>query len=247
LRVCLEDFAGFLKARLKPPIPVELVRSEPVFTPFWRKYVEYVSSALGRIDPRAAEEYGAIASRAPSVAVVPRRDVFIAFAREEEFEDIYLAFNWAAVSAARGRHLHVVPLIGDDAVDALVAGGVNPAVLSEVLYALPALASVPCTALARDLPLVRDLLTLRMHGYLSSSDLGQAVLGYILLKLLSRLKSGGQACPSYEAVVEEVKSVAVRALEKRMVRVVEYSVSGEFAEFPVDIDVLVVRAGGGQA
>jgi len=238
LKVDLEEFIAFLKAKLKPPIPIDVITKESAFAQFWYEYVLSVSSKIEPLDPNIADTHNAFLYHIPTVAVVPRSDVFVAFVRKEEYDDVYLAYNYAAVSAMNGRHLYLVPYIDDKVVDLLVRNKINPAVLNEALYILPMLAAIPCTKLLREVPFIKEFLTIRMQSYITSDDVAFAVLGYMLLKLLSLSKSG---TVSYKYAFEEVKGVLFRALEKRGIYISEQRLFTTFMEFPVDVVVVAIK------
>jgi len=236
LRVDLSEFVAFLKTSFGSAIPVDFVRRETEFAPFWNEYVVHISSLVGEVDPEISDAHNAFLYHVPTVALVPRRDVFIAFVKNEDYDDIYLVYNAAAVSANRGRHLYVVPFIDDKVVDVLVANKVNPAILSETLYMLPILASIPCSNLLRDVPFIKEFMTVRMQSYITSSDVAFTLLGYALLKLLARSKSGLE---QYEGVFEEVVNVIFRTLEKKVL-VSRVELTTTFVEFPVDVIVVAI-------
>jgi len=239
MKVDIEEFLAFMRSKIRPPIPIDVVTKESVFARFWYEYVMSVSSKIEAIDPDIADTHNAFLYHIPTVAVVPRSDVFVAFVRKEEYDDVYLAFNYAAVSALKGRHLYVIPYIDEGAVDLLAKSKINPAVLSESLYALPMFASIPCTQLLKEVPFIREYLTIRMQSYITSDDVAFAVLGYMLLKLLSLSKSDAV---SYEYAFKEAKNVLYRALEKRRLHISEQRLSMVFMEFPVDVVVVTIEA-----
>jgi len=238
LRVNLEEFVAFLKSRHRPAIPMDVVTKESVFAPFWYDYVTFVSSKVEELDQDIADMHNVLLYHIPTVAVVPRSDVFVVFVRKEEYDDVYLAYNYAVVSMDRGKHLYVVPFIDDRAVDTLVKNKINPAVLNETLYILPTLTTIPCTSLLKEVPLIREFLTIKMQSYITSDDVAFVLLGYILLKLLALSKSQQN---EYERVFEEAKSIVLKALEKRLIYVKEHKLSTAYAEFPVDIVVIEIR------
>jgi len=236
LKVDLGEFVAFLKTSFGTAIPVDFVRQETEFAAFWNEYVVHISSLVEELDPEIANAHNAFLYHVPTVALVPRRDVFIAFVKNEDYDDIYLTYNAAAVSANRGRHLYVVPYIDDKAVDVLVANKVNPAILSETLYMLPMLASIPCSNLLKDVPFIKEFMTIKMQSYITSNDVAYTLLGYVLLKLLARSKSGRER---YEGVFEEVEKVVFKTLEKKVV-ISKVVLTTTFVEFPVDVVIVAV-------
>jgi len=237
LKVDLEEFIAFLKTKLRPIIPIDVISKESAFAPFWYEYVTFISSRVEGLDPNIADMHNVLLYHIPSVAIVPRKDVFIVFIKKEEFDDIFLAYNSAIVSMNIGKYLYVVPYIDDKVVDVLVRNKINPAVLNEALYILPILTSIPCTNLVKDVPFIKEFLTIRMQSYIMSDDVAITILGYVLLKLLSLSKN----TPAfYENTFNEIKNIIFKVLEKRKIYVGEHRISTTFIDFPVEIIVIKI-------
>jgi len=237
LRVNLEEFIAFLKARLKPTIPIDVISKESTFAPFWYEYITFISSKIEELGSDIVDTHNVLLYHIPTVAIVPRRDVFVVFVRKEEYDDIFLAYNTAIVSMNVGRHLYVVPYIDDRVIDVLVKNKINPAVLNETLYILPILASIPCTSLINDVPFIKELLTIRMQSYITSDDVAITILGYVLLKLLSLSKN---TSVQYENMFNEVKNMVFKVLEKRKIHVAEHRISTAFIDFPMEVIVVKI-------
>jgi len=237
MKIELDAVVPFLKARAKASVPIDFVKDKHLFAQFWYEYVLFVSSKIEEYNPSIAEMHSALIYHIPTVALIPGRYTFLVFVKNSDFEDVYLAYNSAYVSASRERHLYIVPFIDYDAMDALVEIGMNPAVLFETIYILPILVSIPCTRLLDAVPIVKDFLTVRMQSYLSSRDLAQALLGFLMLRLLSVYREGPL---QYESAFERVKGIVHRTLTDNGLHVIEHVISTSFADFPVDILVMTV-------
>ena len=131
-----QSFAAYLRSRLGTPVPVELETRCGRFLPLWHGFVTFVSSHLEReLGPEAADVHNELLYRVPSPALVPRGGGgYTVFVRRPRYDSVYLGVAAAHAFATTGLHRHSVPLVRDEAVPRLVAGGMNPAVLSELLY-----------------------------------------------------------------------------------------------------------------
>jgi len=225
-----EDFAGYVKLKLGNPDFIIFESSAQNFAPFWRDYVLTVSTYLERCgSKKVADVCNALLYKLPQVALAPRKDYFIAFAKNRKnLEDVYLVYNSAYASFNEGVVFTVVPYLKSSSIDKLVKKRANPAILADTLYLVPFLSSIPCTSLKDDALLVKDLLLVRAHSYLTSDDLARNVLGYIMLKALNSEKTRyAETFNSFLNLVNEalaflgveveVKEQAVSYFENRVV------------------------------
>lgn len=238
MKVELREFIAFLQSKLKPAIPIEVTTRATSFAPFWQSYVLFISSHLEKVvSSDVSETHNYFLHHIPTVAIVPRRDVFVVFIKKSEYDDVYLAYNASAAAIQSGVYFYVVPYIEKKAVEVAIANRLNPAILSDLLYILPILSSIPCTDLIEETPLIKDYLTIKMHSYIASDDLGQVLLGYTLLKLLSMpLRS------NYEKIFETVKSMILSQLEKRNLYVTNKEIMVEYIEFPIKLNIILIKA-----
>lgn len=238
MKIELDEFVAFLRSRIKPAIPVDVLSKTSAFAPFWRNFVSFVSAHVERaVGSNVADTHNSLVHHIPSIAIVPRRDVFIVFIKKNDYDDVYLAYNTAATAVQSNVYFYVVPYIESSAIDAVVANRINPAILIDLLYILPLLSSIPCTSLVDELPFIKDYLTIKMQSYITSDDVGLILLGYTLLKLLSMPVNN-----SYEKVFDAVKSLVLKQLEKRGLYVVDREIVVEYVDFSVRLNIVLIKS-----
>jgi len=233
----LEDFIGYMKMKLGDAGPILVETRVSAFAPFWHDYVTTISTYLeGIANKRVADTHNELLYKLPAIAVVPRNDYYIAFAKNpKNVDDIYLAYNTAYVSYYKNTHFYVVPYMKTSSIEKLCRKNVNPAVLQETLYLLPYLAAIACTSLKDEIKLIRELLLVRSYSYLLSDDVAQNVLGYILLKMTKMNEKNYRTV--FEIIINFLKEVfinleVIHRIEEVMVR---------YYGITIDLKVIIIQ------
>jgi hypothetical protein len=235
MKIDAREFMAYLQSKLRPPIPIEFENKESRFAPFWTDFVSFISSYLEALEGRAlADNHNYYLYHFPAVAVVPRREMYVVFSKSSDLDDLYLGYNTAYVFAKMGLYYYIVPYISKKAVDKLVNKNINPAVLEELMYTLPMLASMPCTSLIGEVPLVRDYMIIKAQSYVTSSDVATAMFGYTLLRLLSTNAT------SYEKVYTILLKFVEQFLIKKGFHVEKTVHAIAFLDTPIKLQVLKI-------